>query len=535
MSTPLIAKPKVWSLPGGIHPPENKRQSLQEKIRTLPVPARLVIPLSQPGFAAPQLCVTPGDRVLKGQLLARGTPTMGLSIHASSSGTVTDITEHAIPNMSGLPELCALIDTDGKDEWTRHAPLDYEHTDADSLLTRISDCGINGLGGAGFPAHTKLRGALRKVHTLIINACECEPFITADDALMQERAEEILTGIRILLQLTGAQRCLIGLEDNKPQARVSMQTAIDNMFDERIILVDVPTKYPSGAEKQLIYILTGTEIPSGTITIQSGILCHNVGTAAAITRAVLYGEALVSRITTVTGAALARPGNLEVLIGTLVEDLLLACELNTSVVSRLINGGPLMGLHMPHARVPVLKITNCIIATTQAELPAPVPAQACIRCGFCTEVCPVGLLPQQLYWFARSKELEKAAAHNLLDCIECGACAYVCPSHIPLVQYYRAAKAEWRTDQEKHRMAEHSKERFDFHQARKAQEKALEDQRRAERAALAKQKKSPTDTTAPGPAADDVIKAALARVNAKKAAKQAEQAHAPPSKEGPEA
>jgi len=522
---------KFWPLPGGIHPPENKQQSLREPIRQAPLPNQLIIPLTQPGYAKPDLCVQVGAKVLKGQVIARGTPQSGITCHASTSGTITAIAEHAVPNASTLPEPCAILEPDGRDEWQKlPAIADYTTADADTLLRRINEAGINGLGGAGFPTHTKVRGALGKVDTLIINACECEPFITADDALMQEEAGAIVTGIKILLQLCKAATCLIGIEDNKPAAIAAMQAAID---DARIRLVVIPTKYPSGAEKQLIYILTGKEIPSGSLPMHSGILCHNVGTARAITRAVLHGEALVSRVVTVTGAALGRPGNLETLIGTPVATLLHACDVDAAKLSRLINGGPLMGLHLPHADLPVLKITNCIIATTLQELPPPAPQQACIRCGYCAEVCPVSLLPQQLYWFARSKELDKAEKHNLMDCIECGACAYVCPSHIPLVQYYRAAKAEIRDERDKHRMAEHSKARYDFHQARKQEEKALEEQRRAERAALAKQKREQAGGSGTADPSDPqaAIAAALARVQAKKAARQAqsEAAATPPA------
>lgn len=542
----MTAPPKgqFWPLPRGIHPPGNKQQSLREPIRQAALPTRLVLPLTQPGFMQAELCVSVGQQVRKGEVLAKGTPGMGITLHAPTSGTVSAIAEHQVPNASGLPELCLLLDSDGRDEWLKLPALDYQHCDAATLIERINVCGITGLGGAGFPTHAKLQGALNphhKIHTLVINAAECEPFITADHALLREQADEIVSGIRILLQIIKPERCLIGIEDNKPDAISALQAAIARVADPRISVVVIPTLYPSGAEKQLIYILTGTEIPSGAITLGSGILCQNVGTAHAITRAVLHGEALVSRIVTMTGAALKRPGNLDVLIGTPIAELLQQCEVDATQLSRLINGGPLMGLQLPHANLPVLKITNCVIATTNAEMPAPLPAQACIRCGFCADVCPATLLPQQLYWFARSKELEKAESHNLLDCIECGACAYVCPSHIPLVQYYRAAKAELRQEKDKHRMAERSRERYDFHQARKEEEKRLEEQRRAERAALAKQRKDAASAV-PGAAgnADSAAKAAIAaameRVKAKKAAQQtpADSAAAPASTSAPD-
>ena len=525
----LPEKVQIHPLPRGIHPPENKQQSLREPIRQASLPARLRFPLTQPGFMQAEPLVQVGQRVLKGQVLARGTPGMGVTIHASTSGTVVEIADLPVPNASGLPEACIVIESDGLDEWQRLPALDPGSSEIHTLIERIDLCGISGLGGAGFPTHTKLEAALGKVHTLVINAAECEPYITADHALMREQAPEILAGIDILLRICGATRCLIGIEDNKGEAITAMQAAIDACKDPRLTQVVIPTLYPSGAEKQLIYILTGTEIPSGSFALASGILCQNVGTAFAIARAVHHGEALVSRIVTLTGATLERPCNLEAYNGTPVASLLEDCGVRAEQLGRLIHGGPLMGLQLPHADLPLLKISNCIIAATLDELPPPTAQQACIRCGFCADVCPVTLLPQQLYWFARSKELEKAEDHNLLDCIECGACAYVCPSHIPLVQYYRAAKAELRQEQEKHRMAEHSKQRFEFHQARKEEEKRLEEQRRAERAALAQKRKEAAaaarsegggesgEASGEQDEAKAAIAAALARVKAKKA------------------
>jgi electron transport complex protein RnfC len=546
MTAPV--KGQFWPLPRGIHPPENKLQSLTGPIRKATLPAQLVIPLTQPGYASPEILVQAGQYVRKGEVLARGTPGMGVTAHASTSGTIIAVVDHQVPNASTLPEPCALLQPDGKDEWLKLPALDWTACDAATLIARIRECGISGLGGAGFPTHTKLGGALGKIHTLVINAAECEPFITADDALIQERAGEIVLGIKILLHIVQPQRCLIGIEDNKPRAIAALQAALDAAKEPRITQVLIPTQYPSGAEKQLIYVLTGTEIPSGKIALHSGILCQNIGTAQAISRAVVHGEALVERVVTLTGAALQQPCNLDVLVGTPIRDLLQQCGLQADKLSRLINGGPLMGLHLPHADLPVLKITNCVIATTNDELPPAPPAQACIRCGFCADACPVTLLPQQLYWFARSKELEKAEAHKLIDCIECGACAYVCPSHIPLVQYYRAAKAELREDKEKHRMAELSRERFEFHQARKEEEKRIEEQRRAERAALAKQRKAAAEVagetagvvTRDAAAGDDKAKAAIAaaleRVKAKKAAAAAapEAPQTPTEKSDPE-
>ncbi len=503
----------VWPIPGGIYPPDHKQQSLGTAIRHLPLPSQLVIALRQPSHAPAVLCVNVGDHVSKGQCLAQGSDANGLSIHASTSGTVLAITEHAVPNESGLPELCVILQPDGESHWTKLPALaDFRNYDAARLISRIAEAGICGLGGGAMPSATKLRAALlNKVHTLVINACECEPFITCDDALMQASADDIVAGIQILLHISAANRCVFAIEDNKPAALNAMRAALT---DSGIELVVVPSIYPSGAEKLLIYSLTGSEIATGTLAVEQGFLCFNVSTAHAIARAVVHGEVLVSRITTITGSALVNPGNYCVLLGTPIHELLQHAAVDLTKVSSLIHGGSLTGIALTSNNVPVLATSACVIASTAAEIPAAKPEQNCIRCGFCTEVCPVLLLPQQLYWASKSEQLQQATALNLHDCIECGACSYVCPSHIPLVQYFRATKADIRIAEEKLLMANQSRARFEFHQARKAAEKIQEEQRRATRATLAHQQLEQTATPSLAQAA---IAAAMARVKAKKA------------------
>lgn len=509
---------RIHGFHGGIHPAENKLQSVTRPLSAPPLPAELVIPVTQPGFREAEILVSPGEHVLKGQLIARGKEAMGISCHASTSGTVAAIGPHAVPVASGLPELCITLHPDGMDTWVAHEGTpDYASLDRSTLLSRIADAGISGLGGAGFPSHIKLSVHPDRISTLIINACECEPFITADDMLMREHADEVVTGIRILMQILSPQQCLIGIEDNKPEAIAAMQAAIGDTAD--ILVKVVPSKYPSGSEKQLITLLTGEEVPSGGLPASLGIVCHNTGTARAIKRAICDGEALVSRIVTLTGAALATPCNLEVRIGTPIPHLLAHCGVDRASLSRVIMGGSLMGVSLPTTEAPVIKITNCLIATTEAELPRPAPAQACIRCGMCTDACPAKLLPQQLYWFARSKEHDKAREHNIFDCIECGACAWVCPSNIPLVQYYRAEKAEIREEDDKHLKGEISQKRYEYHQQRMEKEKALQEERRRQRAELARRKKAEAEANAFS--AEDTIQAALERVKAKKAARTA--------------
>lgn len=515
-SAPVQVRP----FPGGIHPPANKSQSLRDPIRLAKLPDRLIVPVTQPDFRTPLFCVQPGQRVYKGQLLAKGADVSGLASHAPAAGTVSAIIEHAVPNVSGLPELCVVIDTDATvTEWPKLPPLDFLHCDSESLIARIAAAGISGLGGAGFPAHAKLRAALQQVDTVIVNAAECEPYITADDALLRQHAADVMTGCLILLQLAGAARCLIGIEDNKPEAIAALRR---HQQDTRVQVVVIPTRYPSGADRQLSYLLTGREIPSGTLPVNSGILCHNVATVYAIARAVLHGEVLLSRITTITGAAVQEPGNYQVLIGTPVSELLQHARVDMSCMSCLIGGGSLMGTPLPHAALPITRTSNCIIATTNEEMPPAPPAQACIRCGHCADVCPMLLLPQQLFWFSHSKQLDKAAAHNLQDCIECGACAWVCPSHIPLVQYYRAAKAEIVHNHDRQQRAEHSRHRYEAWLQRKAAEKQLEEQQRSERARLLQKQSHGTDDAST--VAKDAVAAALARVQARKAAQQTAEA-----------
>jgi electron transport complex protein RnfC len=403
------------------------------------------------------------------------------------------------------------------------------------VLEIIRQAGISGLGGAGFPTAVKLTARpTQKIHTLIINGTECEPYITADDLLMREKASELVSGIEILAHLIQPEQVLIGIEDNKPEAIAAVKAAIGTRpFSVRVF----PTKYPSGGEKQLIQILTGVEVPSGGLPADIGILCQNVGSAVAIHDAVLLGKPLIARITTLTGEALAQPMNVEALLGTPVAELLEFARLQRDRLNRLIMGGPMMGFTLPDFDVPLIKTTNCLLAATEAELPPPPPAMPCIRCGECAEACPASLLPQQLHFFAIGQEHEQLKAHNLFDCIECGACAYVCPSSIPLVQYYRAAKGEIRELEQKQLKAEHSKQRFELRQERlrRAEEqKEAERQARAERAARAKaaQAEAPaaSDASSAAPAAKPAglsdaqkklkIEASMAQVALKKAEKQ---------------
>ncbi|MBB4862722.1 electron transport complex protein RnfC [Pseudomonas nitritireducens] len=503
---------QVWSFPGGLSLPANKQQSTATPIQRPPLPQRLVLPLQQHSGDAAVPCVAVGQRVLKGQLIAQAGSAISAALHAPTSGTVIEISAQPYPHPSGLTAPAIVIDSDGAEQWTTLEPVaDYAALAADVLLERIRQAGIAGLGGAGFPTAAKLASRRRdEPLTLIINGTECEPYISADDLLMRERAAELVQGIEVLMHILQPQQVLLGIEDDKPEAIAAVLAAIG---ERSIRLQVVETRYPAGGERQLIQLLTGREVPSGGLPADIGMLCLNVGTVVAVADAILRGRPLISRITTLTGAALARPCNVEALIGTPVGELLDFAGLDPAKLDRLLLGGPLMGDSLPALEVPLLKTANCLLAATRDELPAPAPAMPCIRCGDCAQVCPASLLPQQLYFFAEHHD--QLMAHNLFDCIECGACAYVCPSSIPLVQAYRASKAAIREQQQRQSKAAHWRQRFEQRQERLRRE---EDQRAAERLARQEraarlQEQQPTAETPATPAAQSVID----RVKAEKA------------------
>lgn len=481
---------KVWEIPGGVHPPENKAQSTQLPLGSLPIPPQLIIPLNQHIGAPAKPVVQVGDKVLAGQLIAAADGTFSANVHASSSGTVTAIGPYVLAHPSGMSGECITITTDGKHEFiASEACENYLEVDRQLLLDKIRAAGVAGLGGAGFPTAVKLSTkSTQKIDTLVLNGAECEPYITADDMLMQVRADEIVAGTYLLSHiLHHPARLVIGIEDNKPKAIAALQAAVKNYSgikapqDASIQVVSVPTKYPSGGAKQLIQMLTGREIPHGHHSADIGATCVNVGTAVAAWRAVRFGEPLIDRVMTVVGEALTTQRNIDVLLGTPIDYVLQQHGFNPAKASRVVMGGSMMGFSLPDLRAPVIKTTNCILAPSKQELPPPPPAQACIRCGLCAEACPVSLLPQQLFWYAQAEDNERLQAHNIFDCIECGACSYVCPSKIPLVQYYRAAKGNIRQQLAEKEKADRSRQRFEFRKARLAKEEAEKEAKRIAR------------------------------------------------------
>lgn len=496
----------LWDFHGGIHPPENKDQSSLTPVVDAGLPPQLIIPVRQHAGPAGDLLVRVGDQVKKGQPLTRHDKGRFVPVHASTSGTITAIGHHTVAHPSGLDDLCITLTPDGEDAWgERQGRSDYWNLERGELLERIQQAGIAGLGGAVFPTHSKLDGRGQLTEILIVNGLECEPYITTDDRLMQEYADEIMEGIRVLKHLLKPKLTLIGVEDNKPAAIGELTR---HATDEDVLVKTVPTKYPSGGAKQTIELLTGRQVPKGGRAVDMGIMVLNVATVFAIKRAIIDGEPLISRIVTLTGDAFKKPGNAWVLLGTPVRWLLQRFELQPEADQRVIMGGPMMGFTLPHAMVPVVKATNCLLSPTRAELPPPGPEQACIRCSACADACPANLLPQELYWYSRAKEYDKAEGLNLFDCIECGACAWVCPSEIPLVQYYKIAKDDIREARAEAEKAERAKQRFEAKQARFEREKAAREARHAEAAAQRRQ----AMTAAGG---EDPVAAALARIKAK--------------------
>lgn len=474
---------RLWSFPGGVRLPGFKELSNREAIVPFPVPRFLVLPLAQHAGQPAEPLVAVGERVLCGQLIARPTAWVSAPVHASTSGTVVAIEERPVAHRSGLPQRCIIIESDGLDEWIPIDAAEHDpwHTPTKQLVERIRDAGIVGLGGAVFPSAVKLTPA-KPVDTLIINGVECEPYITCDDLLMRSRPEAVLRGARLLLELTGARHCRVAVEDNKPEATRALEQALAEVLCNEgaadMEVMQVPTRFPAGGEKQLIRVLTGREVPSGGLPFQVGVVCVNVGTVAAIHDALFQGRPLISRIVTVTGDGVAVPRNYEMRLGTPIHEVLEQVRRENVSQMRVHIGGPMMGFELPDARAPVAKGTNCLLVRAQPAETHPPEAMPCIRCGACADVCPARLMPQQLYWHARASELDKAREQNLFDCIECGCCAHVCPSRIPLVQYYQFAKYEVREAERRARKAEMARARNEQRQARIERQKAEKAARR---------------------------------------------------------
>jgi H+/Na+-translocating ferredoxin:NAD+ oxidoreductase subunit C len=481
----------LGAFPGGLKLRGHKKRSTQTAIRKTPLAKRLILPLQQHIGATAVPVVEVGDKVLKGQRIARADGHVSVGLHAPSSGTVIAIDEQPIPHPSGLSAPCITIETDGEDQWIeRHPVKNYRALSPHDIRQIVRDAGIVGLGGAGFPSFIKLNpGVHHTVETLLLNGAECEPYISCDDMLMRERADGILDGVEIMQYALRAREVILAIEDNKPEAISAMRLALaarSELSDASIVVI--PTRYPTGGEKQLIQVVTGKEVPSHGLPIDIGIVSHNMGTAYAVGRAINHGEPLISRIVTVTGTDVSHAGNFETLFGTPISELLAFAGTQREPDEPFILGGPMMGFNLSGDNLPVTKTANCILVGLEDSAP-PVEPLPCIRCGDCASVCPASLLPQQLYWYSRAKEFDRTRDYHLFDCIECGCCDYVCPSKIPLVSYFRFAKTEIMNQERERKKSDLARERFEARQARLERERLEKEERQRQRkAALAASK-----------------------------------------------
>ncbi|MEM1175012.1 MAG: electron transport complex subunit RsxC [Pseudomonadota bacterium] len=476
----------LGKLHGGLRLDANKSQATGQDIVDIPIPTQLVIPLKQHVGEESQPVVAIGERVLRGQLIAECVGELGAPVHASSSGTLVSIEPWPVTRRYGDKALCMIIETDGLDEEIRHETYpDYDTLVPSELLERIVSGGIVGLGGAVFPTAQKLMQAdTCDMDMLILNAVECEPYISCDDMLMRDRAAEVISGAQILLHALGIDECLIGIESDKPEAIDALLNVLAESGDERITIKQVPTIYPSGGEDQLVQLIANREVPSGGLPTDIGCLVQNVGTAAAVHDWIVDGRPLTSRVTTITGNGVGTPMNVRARLGTPVAELAPHAGGYTDHAELLIIGGPMTGKSVSTDDVPVVKATNCVLV--MSELPAAGKELPCIRCGECAAACPVQLMPQQLFWYACADDETRLREFGLTDCIECGCCDLVCPSHIPLTFDFRMAKARIREQADEKARAERARRRFEARNERLAHDRDTRDEAQNEQRAEAK-------------------------------------------------
>jgi len=430
-------KPRKFK--GGVHPNDSKALSKDQAIQDAPLLDTYKVIMHQNIGAPPELVVGKGDTVKKGGLLAKAGGFVSVPLHAPTSGTIKMIDK--CPGPTGMAVPCIEIEADGEDEWD--APfepiMDWANADPAELRQRVADAGVVGMGGAGFPAHVKLSPPEGKViNALILNGAECEPYLTADHRLMLEQAEDVVLGAAIIARILGLETAVIGVENNKPDA-IAKLNEIAGKYN--VMVQSLPVNYPQGAEKQLIYAITGREVPIGGLPMDVNCVVQNVASAVAIADAVVKGRPSTERITTVTGKPVVNPGNWRFRIGTPVEKALELVGGVNAQPAKLLLGGPMMGIAQNSLGVTVMKNTSGIllIATDEVSL---YTSEPCIRCGRCVEVCPMSILPATISQAVENKRFDWAEELNVLACIECGSCSYVCPSHRPLNQHFKRGKIE---------------------------------------------------------------------------------------------
>jgi len=431
---------KHFLFKGGVHPDDGKSLSASCPISEPPIFETYSVIFQQHIGAPPKPVVKKGDEVKKGQVLAEAGGFVSAPVHSPTSGVVSDITEVIGP--MGLASKAVIIKADGKDEpdYPFEPIKNWHEISGSELKERVGAAGIVGAGGAAFPAYVKLSPPPeKKIDTLVLNGAECEPFLTADHRLMLEYAEGILEGAAILAHILGLKTVLIGIENNKPDA-INKMAELAEKYDG-IEVVGLRVRYPQGAEKQLIYALTGRKVPTGGLPMDVGCVVQNVGTAFAVKEAVVDGKPLFERITTVTGTPVVNPGNWRLRIGTPISKVL---ELAGGVKlqpGKVILGGPMMGFAQKTLNVPIMKNASGILLLAPEEV-SQYTSDPCIRCGRCVDACPMNLLPSTISSAAENEAFELAEDYNVMDCIECGCCAFVCPAHRPLVQHFKRCKAE---------------------------------------------------------------------------------------------
>jgi electron transport complex protein RnfC len=426
---------------GGVHPAYNKDLANRLAIEAMPLPERLIVPFAQNLGAAPKPVVKKGDTVKKGQIIAEPQGFVSVPLHAPTSGAVQAIDVYPHPVGADMP--AAVIVPDGKDEWASGLDVERggEGLDAEKIKTIIRDAGIVGMGGASFPTHVKLSPPKDKpIDVLVINGAECEPYLASDHRLMLEKAPQILEGASYLAQALGVKNVIVAIEKNKPDAIEAMRK---ESGARGCTVAPLDVVYPQGAERQLIYVLTGRVVPAGGLPMDVGVLVQNVGTAYAAREAVRRNRPLVERVVCVTGRGVAAPKNVLARIGTTFGDLIEFCGGRLPDAGKVIGGGPMMGVAQYSLDAPVTKGTSGIVVLKQGEV-AQFVGDACIRCGRCVRGCPMRLNPSVLSIFAERLRFEDAGGHHVLDCIECGCCAYLCPARRPMVHHFRRAKAEVR-------------------------------------------------------------------------------------------